>query len=314
MNKLRIMIDASCMKSAGCSLRWFNQVVLGYRTPVNTVQIEIGQAFHKFRAHFRVHGLEGFGDAVQLAVEYFKKVKYTVPSHKKYMTEDYLVAMCGEYATTYSNDKLKPVPVEDDYAIELPFCLPYYVDDTLEVLLSGTMDEVSQLDQSVYVITDCKVTSLWDIDEFLDDFLLSGQLLFYRYIVSLYGKEFPDTILGDISRSNPCLLIDCVNTKGKAEIKCVRSKPWMVSEQTLIEYEMLLHKKIKEFIGIVKYWQATGVEPAREGMLTDVCDGKYAKCAFFTSCCMPEGEGRKMWLDSRLIKRAYNPMEFGGNS
>lgn len=315
----RIMIDASAMKKGACLLQLFNTVIHGYRPKLNSIQIEFGQAFHKFRAHIRTNGTHTYGSALQEAIDYFTTVKYTVPSHKKYMDNpDYLKKACLVYLQEYFQDKVKPLYLNNNPAIELPFCLPYYVDDTVEVYLTGTIDELGNEEGKINLIVDCKTTSQWDLDKFLQDFLLSGQLLFYRNIIKIYHELYASNpnryanvkCLSDLHISDPAVMIDCLNTKGKDDIKVKRSTKWLIRAETLTEYSKLLSIRIAQLVQAVKDYFLLAKEPLREGMLTEVCDGRFDKCAFHQSCCMPDDISRKEVLDMTFIKRPYNPLEF----
>jgi len=58
-------------------------------------------------------------------------------------------------------------------------------------------------------------------------------------------------------------------------------------------------------------WRLTGKQPLRCGMVMDVCDGKYQKCLFHDSCCMPDSESRIECLDTTLVKKEHNPLNYG---
>ena len=92
MPKQLILLDASALGEAGCILRIFNNVIMGYSARYNNNDIEFGSAFHKFRKHFRDKGMAGVPEGLADAVNYYKSKTCFI--RKPYLTLEFLEASC----------------------------------------------------------------------------------------------------------------------------------------------------------------------------------------------------------------------------
>ena len=214
MEKTLIIADASLFKESSCILRTFYTAVAGYKAKKQNNDVEFGTALHKFKSHWRNNPSDiGYATAVVLAKNHYANADMHIKSNKKYLTIDFLVQACQQYAATYRNDSFGTVTIP--HAIDLGlgrilpagskliepvtrFAFPYYVDDDVEILIAGTMDEIGKWHGGEYAIEDLKTTSVWNVDEFFKSYDLSPQLLTYRWALKKYAEEYPDSFLAEI--------------------------------------------------------------------------------------------------------------------
>lgn len=313
-NKLIIMLDASACKESSCALRLFNIVIGGYTGKVQANDIEFGSAFHKFKARFRIEGKDGFGKGVQEAQEYFSKTPMYVKPMKKYLDIKFLVNACICYATTYENDSFELLIENEKPFIELPFCFPVYVDDLVEILVCGTIDEIGKFKNGIYSIEDLKTTSMWNVDEYLEAYRLSPQLYFYRWTIRQYALAKPNSLMATIDQSELGCHINGVFFKGKDKpIEYKRGDVMLFKEKELKEFELLLNKTIVKLIEIAHDWIETGNTPLREGLLNGACSTVYGPCKFAVACGATDDETRNIIMQQSFTQKFYNPLSFGGH-
>ncbi len=305
------MADASAFKESSCLKRMFNTVVEGYKTKTNSVAIEFGVAFHKFREMTRADPSK-FGEALLAAKKYFEETPMYVEKKKEYLTSNFLFQTCTSYYTKYSNDRFKTRVHKGHPLLELGFSFPYYIDDEIEILMAGTIDEIgSYSDDGLDCVMDAKSSGLWDVEDFFKGFKLSPQMIFYRWAIRQFAKAFPDSWVSSIDSNNVGCVIDGVFYAGKdAPVQLVRSNVMLFPEHLLTEFEQLLALKVKELIDHVKVWLHSGkkIVPMKYGMLNGACETVYGKCKFFNACSAPDLETEQMLLENNYIKKFYNPL------
>ena len=311
MTKKLIIVDASALATSSCMLRFYNIVCEGYSSKLNNNDIEFGTAFHKFRASWRTH--KDIVKALSIARNYYRDTEMIVKSNKLYLTDTFLQRVCLEYSTKYEKDTFEPIELEvnnkKEIMLELRFALPFYIDDEIEVLVAGTIDEVGKWRGGIYCICDAKTTSQWDIEKFFKKYYLDPQLLFYRWIFRKYAQTYPSSIYAKIeNESEVGIFIDGIFYKGKdQEIIFRRSNVFRFSDDILKEFESLVTDKIMSLVNYLKFKQT----PPREGIINGSCETKYDSCRFFHVCNAPDEESRKAILDFNFKKDFYNPLCHG---
>lgn len=306
MTKQLIMLDASAIKLSSCSRRLYLSVVKGYRSKVNGNDTEFGSAVHKFRAAFRQE--PNYGPAIHAATVYWETHPMYVKPQKKYLTKQHLHNVCLQYGTDIlEKDNIKPLvnPVDGKALLEHRFAIEFYVDDNVEVLMCGTMDEIAKINNGAYVIQDLKTTSAYDVDDYLDSYRLSPQLLFYRTAVRRLAKKYPDSFWSDLNSQQIGCMIDGIFLKGKDVIEFKRSRPYFFTEGDIDEFELMLDTLLHKTI--LPHYRGL---PPREGVINGACTN-YGKCPFFYICAAPDAIARDMMLSSQFKQEDYNPMKFG---
>jgi hypothetical protein len=310
MQKTLIILDASALKESACGLRLFRNVVLGYRGKLNYNDIEFGSAFHLFRKIFREKGMAGMAEGMMAATDYFNNKPMLVKHNKKYLDVLFLQKTCLSYATTYENDNFKPVVDGGEALLELTFSFPYYVDDEVEILMAGTMDEIGKFINGTYAVCDAKTSSVWNIEDYFRSYYLSPQLLFYRWTLRKYAEMFPDTIYAKINMHDVALFIDGIFYKGKdAEPIFKRSEVFLFEDAKLNEFEQLLHREVMKLVADVKKFRADPTyQPMRQGMINGACETVYGHCKYHAACAAKQAEWSEAVLKNNFVQRFYNPL------
>lgn len=315
--KVRIMLDASAFKESSCLLRTFYQTVAGYTDKIQYNDVEFGSAFHIFRRIVREKGQDGLGLAIRSARHYFETKPMNIKSKKKYLTSQYLLDACVKYFEEYEIDRLKPIWITKkdgikEVLLELPFTFPYYVDDQIEILMAGTMDELGKFDNGIVCVTDMKTTSVFDIDGYFDSYRLSPQLIFYRWSIKQYAKAFPESFLATYDKEDIGCMIDGMFLSGANNpVELRRSDVHVITESALTEFDFLLRKKVDALIAEVKHCIKHNVVPIRYGMLDGSCQTIYGKCKYFNVCAARDDTIRAVLLERDFVQRPYNPLAFG---
>lgn len=329
MKKFILMLDASALKLLPCAQKFYNTVLLGYRSAVNSNDIEYGSAFHLF-VKIMVDSNGDYSKAIPAATEYFKKVKKIVKPKKEWMTEQHLVTTCMNYWENYNRpqkDVWQTVRHNGKALTELKFAtLPYYTDDRpftlagvqysgIEILLTGTIDDICKREGGCYALRDYKTTSVWDIDSYLQGYQSSAQLKFYAFVTYWYARQYPQSTYPEspyaeiLAKGRIGAFIDGVFLKsGKSaseQTSFKRSNIFVFSEN-----ELAYFKKGIDEVAIPKILAMLHGRPYEEGLLSDTCKIVYGECEFFHSCTAMNSEMKQQLLDTRFIKKSYNPLQF----
>ena len=191
MEKQKIMLDSSVTKRSKCSLELYRTLIQGYRSKINSQEIEFGTAFHLGVKIYEE--TLNIGIASHAAAKYYKNKPMSRDSGKKYLTHEYLMFLLLEWEqkcflqdsfTTLkdTNDNSKPL-------VEMKFEFKFWESEYCEIWLCGTMDKIGEHSSShILAIGDYKTNSpifkrdgVDPIDRFLKDYELDGQLYFYTY-------------------------------------------------------------------------------------------------------------------------------------
>jgi hypothetical protein len=317
--KTLLLLDASAFKESSCLLKLFYNVVYGFRSPTNSIEIEWGSAFHLFKSTLRQKSnpdTSDFAVAAAKAREYFTKTPYySGGKMTAYMENpEYLWNACYTYFIKYQKDDFEIVNDDEGNAlVELKFAIPYYIDDDVEVIMMGTKDELGKFKNGIYAIADLKTSSAYDVEKYLDSYKLSPQLLMYYWACHEYAKLYPDSIYAKVVEHGLGVFIDGVFRHGKDKpIELVRSSIRMFNSRDLQDFSILLRYKTLRLINAVKEWRRDkSVLPLREGMLNDSCAGKYP-CKYLTACATQDQETAFMLLEKQFTQVKYDPATFGG--
>lgn len=334
-SKTIIKLDASALKESSCLLRTFYTIHKGYRQAINTIDVQYGLAFHAFVARMKL-GNGDFSAAIREAKELFAKPSI-MKTKKVYMTEQHLlktcmdywtqVAMVDEWKTVIHEIQILNTPENPEVIgskleplVELKFALPYYQDDEVEVMLCGTIDDICRKgDNGIYAIRDYKTTSSWNIREYMEGYRLSPQLIFYVFIMQLYAKHYPDSIVAKIVGASGMQLgamIEGIFLKGEAKSpEFVKSEIFYYKAQQMEEFKFILDCKIKEIVEMI--WSLKESEsmngtytPPRYGMLNGSCTTIYGQCKFADACSANDSRAREHVLNNNFIVKAFNPLTY----
>lgn len=196
-------------------------------------------------------------------------------------------------------------------ATEVNFSIPFYEDDYIMVSLTGTMDKIGKFNKGIFAFGDYKTTSArsdddYKIKEYLSGYDISLQLKFYTFALLWMGKNYPESILGQIGSQPFGSFIDAIFVRTKAlENKYRRSRIYQQTEKEMIEFESLLMKQIRAFSFAVK----TG-EYTRDGIINGTCQQKFGKCMFWVACKQQTPEIEALVLRRDFVQKKYDPLSF----
>lgn len=193
-------------------------------------------------------------------------------------------------------------------ATEVTFSIKYYEDDYIIVNLCGTIDKIGKFRGGCYAIGDWKTSSTWNSEEYFQQFELSRQLRVYLLAIKLMGVMYPDSVLGQLARSNPSCFIDAIFLDKDANNSRAQRSPeiYSVKPADLDAFQMTLDDTIKRVSQAVK----TGYIP-KEGIINGSCikyqqatEKNFAKCIFWDAC---RNDDR---VAEVLLKRDFKRVKF----
>src|SRR6185295_12008553 len=178
-----IMFDASIYKESSCSRKLFYKLIRGLRSSTKEFKMEYGTAFHKSMVEFYTTG--NLDNMIKLATDHYCSPEIFIPE-TDWRTPANLVTTVVKYWQQYGEGKERLVAVKDNEGkpiLEKTFAIPYYQDDLFEVLLTGTIDMIALDNLTGYtLLVDHKTTSLTQVDNYLNSYYLSPQLMLYNYV------------------------------------------------------------------------------------------------------------------------------------
>lgn len=316
-------IDASALKTSHCLLKLYRTVVQGYRGKGRSNDIEFGSAFHTFAYTFTK--TQSVTEAMSASQSYWRAVedsKQMVIKDKKgylnigHLTQVNAIWHMSEGMRMFLPETLiQPImsPVDGLPLAEIKFRVPFYSDDEIEICLAGTIDFLGRHRQTKQlIIRDYKTTSMWNVEEYLESYALSPQLMFYILALKEMAVRFPESVIGQALNEQPSIgaQIQGIFIKppsSKDSTNVINSRIFSFSDARMEEFTRML----KKFIHILANYIKGGVIPDREGMLNDTCEMKFGKCAFFHTCKLDTEEARAPMLAQYFGQKPYDPLSFG---
>ena len=304
------MIDASSLRHSACIMAFYNTVVRGARSPVNSSDIEFGSAFHIGKKVFAETGDEDM--AIGRAVKYFNTTPMYVKPKKTWLDVGYLTSTIQSHNAQYAIDEYEIVrdPHTGQPLVEQRFAYPYkvYPDYNIEVLLCGTIDEICRNTiADFYAIKDYKTTSTWDRSGYLNSYVLSCQLMFYKYALESYARIFPDSIIGKVAGRPIGAFIDGIFLSATKGSTFERSNVFFYPADQMEEFEKGLAAAIERLVEVVAGKQGL----FREGMMNGSCEKVYGPCTYFKVCSEPMQEMRESAIANEFMCVPYNPLTHG---
>jgi hypothetical protein len=192
-------------------------------------------------------------------------------------------------------------------ATELSFSLPYYKDEYIDVSLCGTLDGLGKIKGGCYIIPDLKTTSSWDKKGYFGTYTLSRQFRMYRLALKLMSEREPESILGQIGKTNVGCLIDAIFIKpAPNDNTYARSEVMYITDKELNDFQKTLDEKIAELSAAVRFSYFP-----KQGILNGSCEGKWGRCMFWNVCKSPD-EIAKILLERDFKKVKFNPLNYSG--
>lgn len=308
--KTIVLLNASALKDIHCELKFARTVMEGYATKVSSVDIEYGSAFHLFVAEMNKTGGQ-YAPSMKAALEYFRQAKYTIKAKKDWMTAQHLTKTCMDYWEYYNKDGKKDewqsIKTEQGEAlVEMKFSIPFFVNDEVEILLCGTIDDICKRNNGCYAIRDYKTTSVWNKTSYLASYRLNPQLIFYIFVLYEYAHLYPDSIFTKIctDKGRVAAFIDGIFLKS-AEVTFDRSEMFFFTEKELSQFrKMLTELVVPKILRIVR--QQGQLYP--EGIVNGTCHNVFGACKYSLACVSPDSVCAGHILHNNFIKKPYNPL------
>lgn len=303
--KTLIRFNASAAKESSCLMRTWLTVIEGYKETVPNNDIIFGSALHEYIKQMRLTN-GNFALATKAALEVHASPK-KIKSKKEYMeSTNYLILTCQRVWTELQASPFKTltdaagVPL-----VEKQFSIPYYTDETVDVTLEGTIDDLCKHTHGAYAVNDYKSTTSWDHKEYLKGYQMSPQLMFYVMAVEYYGNKYPDGIFGKMVKAGIYSFVTGLFLAGRdKDVEVERSDVIKFSEDKMHEFRSMLNRTVRNLVACVKDKRP----PLREGMFNGACQTIYGPCKFFNVCNAPDEAQRNYILKNQFAKKPYDPL------
>lgn len=302
--KQQIYINASSLKHSVCPLAWKRVILDGYYEGITSAKIVYGSSVHKFiEVMYKTGSLQQARDAALLV---FRIPKIDDRKSQHMSDEKHMLNTCFDVWSNFVGRKgedfeLLMLP-NGQPAVEVTFSIPYYEDDNVEVSLCGTIDKIGKFKNGMYAIGDWKTTSSYDADKYLSSYSMSPQLRFYRFALTVMGRLYPDSLLGQIGNSTVGCFIDGIFLKPKSiDNKVARSEVYVFKDMT--EFEQSLMRSIIQLTNDIRK-----NDFPKLGLLNGACEQRYGKCSFYHACGADNDKIADLILKRDFKQRIYDPL------
>ncbi len=302
-DKTILYLDASAFKESGCDRRLKHIIVDGLRESGSAAALMYGTAVHKFIAHLRT--TTDYKEALKITVAFYAPYSLELEP-KEWRTLEHLLITCAGYynnvyvpdvfsAMSYRNDEGKDV-----FLVEQKFAFPVHEDDSLIVMLCGTVDEVGMYaDTKTVCICDRKTSSSYfKVDETLSLYRKSTQLMFYKFVIE---KKIPQF-------KNIPVFIDGIFLASNQKPKFARSEMFEIPREDMERFESMLYDCIAR---IVKNFHANSWP--KNFLLCDSTrynGDNVGACRHFPHCSISDPELSEYIRKTKYVTKPYNPLLF----
>lgn len=340
---LAINLSQSAFGKSGCMLNLKRTVIDGYKE-VPSANIVYGEAVHRYRhVMFQTNG--HIPSARKAALETFNRPKIDKPKSPHLSDQNHMLCSAFNFWEMYVKEDtelellelmqdcwmcrgegyITPIqPTENPSvftrdicpfchgakqlkgpATEISFSIPYYKDQHIEVNLAGTLDGLGKIKGGCYVVPDLKTTSAWDTNSYFGTYAMSKQWRFYILALKLMSERFPESILGQVGKTNVGALIDAIFIKpAPNENKYGRSEVFQVTDDDIKAFRRTIDEKILELSAAVRdsYYP-------KQGILNGTCEQKFGRCPFWF-VCQRSDEVAELMLARDFKKAPFNPLNY----
>lgn len=320
MKKL-LLFNASALKEMICPQRAKYTILNGYKEPEIWNDTFYGTCYHKYQSVF-AESNNNFAKAMKAAellwrsienklsirkVGYGKDKAFLNLQHlratcvdhydKVFPTEDFIIQKCSSIC---DDDKVAENPL-----VELKFHVPYYSDDEIDVVLTGTIDKLGKFKNGAWAIGDYKTTSSWDWRDYLERYALNAQLRFYLLLLKCYASMYPSSIFAEICKTNQVgAFIDGVFLSNTKPSEFRRGQVHFFKDEDMNQFESMLTKVICE---VVDAYKNPEVKSTKLGILNGACNNIYGKkCPYWNACAAPNET-----IAGHILKNNFHQSEYG---
>jgi hypothetical protein len=307
MPKRIIMLNSSALRKASCKRR-LCYVLEGYSEKLIPNDIVFGTCFHDFVAEYRVNGQE-LNSATKKGWAARDRHPNMYTKYGKDFLDDfnYFRMLCSMWAM--ENSDWETVWIGKEALVELPWAVPYYSGEHVEVILCGTVDDICihKTNEGTIALRDYKTTSAFKVEEYFNKYRLSVQLMYYYIGLTEVCKLRPESQLAQMWLNAPrrgAFIEGVFIHKDATKIKYQTSDLFTFDDDRVTEFHLQLFALCQQLD------KPPGHEFPREGMLNAACesDGYGRACAFFEACASNTREKHDMFLRSAFVKEKYDPL------
>jgi PD-(D/E)XK nuclease superfamily len=310
-----------------------------YREKVNNVRLNYGIAVHKFiDLMYKTRGDIKY--ARDVSQKWFIETPHIPIPKKAWMSDPrHLLVTCYQVWTTYveqdsvfeilsipgdcvycegtASTKVEDGPyclcpkcnstgqVESQSATEVTFSIPFFRNDIVDVSLCGTIDRVGKFKNGIYCIRDWKTTGSWNDATYFIPYELSRQLRVYTLACKMMSQLYPDSIMGQIGKTQMGAAIDAVFLKENAnQTECKMSPVYTYTDRDIEQFK----QSLISFCQKISYAVENNLLP-QEGIMNGSCESKWGKCSFWVPCKL-NNDVTKVILNRDFRRVKYEPLKF----
>lgn len=307
MSKTIIRISNTSLSNSACILKWYRQVVEGYKNKATGVAMVYGTAVHKFIDQMYEHN-GVYPKAFAVAKELYLHIPQEADDKKPWLSDlKHLETTCYNVWSQYiEEDSFEVYRIGGKAAVELTFDFIYYEDDYVQIRLCGTIDSIGEIKGGIPCIRDWKTTASWDNKGYLSQYQLSKQLRLYTLALKIMAQREPESVFGKLGSQRLGAFIDAIFLSSKAnDVKFQRSDVFQYSDKDLNEFGLMLDDQCRRLASAVR----TGYLP-KEGIINDTCSGKYGKKCIFWNVCRVNDDVAKLLLARDFIQKPFDPLAY----
>lgn len=324
-----IRIDASSLKESACGRKLF-LISKGYTGDKLPVDIVYGSAFHKVvETYDLTKGDETI--SVKAGQDYLGNAldsgQILIPEKKKHLNLGHLFFSSNKYFIEAKTNPIftdnKPLVIADEVMVEKKFSIKVYEDDDYIVLGQGTIDKVAEmLKGNTIALADWKTTSMFDADEYFQQYIMSCQLRFYIWAMKRMASRFPDRQFA--KRLEGVRIIAFVNgafLKSPLGVDFKRSKIFNYGPGDMISFEEMFMEEVLKLVASHRKYDSNKQYPPAQGIINQSCQGHYGyPCKYHKVCSSMVGlDGNtdsdrlfESLLQTSMKRIEYRPLTFGG--
>lgn len=306
MSKRTYYINASALKEAACPAKFLLTVHDELKLKsFSTSRMEYGTAFHLFLAD--IHSGEPAQASVEKALAYYEQF-ITEIADNDFRSLFHLKMSCVSYYKNYKDDTSLEVLLDDDKKplVETQLALPWYKDDDIEVVLTGTADMVAE-HFGVKAIVDHKTTSAFAAN-FMRSYDFEIQTNFYSWLMrQLFDSDhYLPVLINALYLKKPSARY--WKTKEDFDGVSFERKLFQKPEDKMDEFERWLHNKLDWCVAVLKdaanndSWQPENQERS-------FCNAHFGRCSY-QSICDASPSYRELVIEDQYERQPYKPLEW----
>lgn len=332
-----LLFNASGLKNMDCARKIYYTMLQGYTQPMVNNDTHYGTCYHLYQSVLAQEGIEGIGfaKAMKAAERLFRDTVVNVKPKKEYLDITHLRKTCvthyneilptDDFEILSGKQKCRACNGSPDTClvcqgsrmsmqplVELKFHVPYYSDEYLDVILTATIDKLGKFKNGAYGLGDYKSTGSWKEKEFLENYALDPQLMFYLYMLKRYAAQYPDSVFAEICQHQKVgAFVDGVFHGASKETSFKRSEVFFYDDkpERMKEFEEMLHDDVMKCVKIHKEDRL----PKRQGIMTKACTSSYStRCQYFNACNAPNDAIAGHVLKNNFVQKEYGMSVYGG--